>query len=161
MEWDAIGAIGEVVGALAVIATLIYLSTQIRQNTNNLNVTASISLVENTNRTNADISANPQAQTAYLLALNDPDRCDQIQLETAYHIFRMITNNVYLAWSLRTLDSAKQELWEAALATHMEVFKTRGGRRWFLKFGRAYGEEFFEVVTTAMGSDEIVADFSF
>ncbi len=32
MNWDAIGAIGEIVGALAVLATLIYLAVQIRQN---------------------------------------------------------------------------------------------------------------------------------
>ena len=31
MNWDAIGAIGETVGAIAVIATLIYLASQIRQ----------------------------------------------------------------------------------------------------------------------------------
>ena len=31
MNWDAIGAIGEIVGALAVLATLIYLAIQIRQ----------------------------------------------------------------------------------------------------------------------------------
>ena len=33
MNWDAIGAIGEVLGAIAVFATLIYLAVQIRQNT--------------------------------------------------------------------------------------------------------------------------------
>ena len=33
MNWDAIGAIGEVGGAVAVIATLIYLAGQLRQNT--------------------------------------------------------------------------------------------------------------------------------
>lgn len=33
MNWDAVGAIGEVVGALAVVATLGYLAIQIRQNT--------------------------------------------------------------------------------------------------------------------------------
>ncbi len=33
MNWDAIGAIGEVVGAIAVVATLFYLAFQIRQNT--------------------------------------------------------------------------------------------------------------------------------
>lgn len=33
MNWDAIGAIGEVVGAAAVIVTLVYLAIQIRQNT--------------------------------------------------------------------------------------------------------------------------------
>jgi hypothetical protein len=33
MNWEAIGAIGEVLGALAVIVTLVYLAVQIRQNT--------------------------------------------------------------------------------------------------------------------------------
>ena len=33
MDWEAIGAIGEVGGAVAVIATLIYLAGQLRQNT--------------------------------------------------------------------------------------------------------------------------------
>jgi hypothetical protein len=30
MNWEAIGAIGEIVGAVAVVATLIYLANQIR-----------------------------------------------------------------------------------------------------------------------------------
>ena len=33
MNWEAIGAVGEVLGALGVIATLSYLAVQIRQNT--------------------------------------------------------------------------------------------------------------------------------
>jgi len=33
MNWDAIGAIGEVVGGIAVLATLFYLAFQIRENT--------------------------------------------------------------------------------------------------------------------------------
>ena len=32
MNWDAIGAIGEVIGAVAVFVTLIYLAYQLRQN---------------------------------------------------------------------------------------------------------------------------------
>jgi len=36
MNWDAIGAVGEILGALAVIATLGYLAVQIRQNTKSL-----------------------------------------------------------------------------------------------------------------------------
>ena len=31
MNWDAIGAVGEVIGALAVVATLFYLVIQVRQ----------------------------------------------------------------------------------------------------------------------------------
>ena len=33
MNWEAIGAIGEIVGAVAVVVTLFYLAQQIRQNT--------------------------------------------------------------------------------------------------------------------------------
>jgi hypothetical protein len=37
MNWDAISAIGEIAGAVAVVATLFYLSSQIRQNSSALN----------------------------------------------------------------------------------------------------------------------------
>ena len=33
MDWEAIGAVGEILGAIGVIATLVYLAAQIRQNT--------------------------------------------------------------------------------------------------------------------------------
>ncbi len=36
MNWEAIGAVGEILGALGVIATLIYLALQIRQNTRSI-----------------------------------------------------------------------------------------------------------------------------
>ena len=36
MNWDAVGAIGEVVGAVAVVVTLLFLITQLRQNTKSL-----------------------------------------------------------------------------------------------------------------------------
>jgi hypothetical protein len=39
MHWDAIGAVGEVAGAIAVVATLGYLATQIRQNTKMMKAT--------------------------------------------------------------------------------------------------------------------------
>ena len=36
MNWEAIGAVGEIVGAIAVIATLAYLAIQVRQGTNSV-----------------------------------------------------------------------------------------------------------------------------
>jgi len=36
MNWEAIGAIGEILGALAVFVTLIYLAVQIKQNTRSI-----------------------------------------------------------------------------------------------------------------------------
>ena len=39
MNWDAIGAVSELIGAVAVVATLIYLAVQIRQNTKSVQST--------------------------------------------------------------------------------------------------------------------------
>ena len=36
MDWDAIGAVGEILGALAVFISLVYLAVQIRNNTTQL-----------------------------------------------------------------------------------------------------------------------------
>jgi hypothetical protein len=41
MNWDAIGAIGEILGALVVLLTLIYLATQVRQS-NRIGTIASV-----------------------------------------------------------------------------------------------------------------------
>ena len=40
MNWEAIGAVGETVGALAVLLTLVYLAMQIRQNTRSVQAAA-------------------------------------------------------------------------------------------------------------------------
>jgi hypothetical protein len=40
MNWDAIAAVGEILGALAVLATLAYLSVQVSQNTKELSENA-------------------------------------------------------------------------------------------------------------------------
>lgn len=46
MNWDAIGAIGELIGAAAVVATLIYLSIQLRQNTKTVRLSSAQGVTE-------------------------------------------------------------------------------------------------------------------
>ncbi|MEH6516721.1 MAG: hypothetical protein V7742_08575 [Halioglobus sp.] len=40
MNWEAVGAIGEIIGALVVVITLIYLALQVRQNSLSMRVAA-------------------------------------------------------------------------------------------------------------------------
>ncbi|MFT5137847.1 MAG: hypothetical protein ACI8XV_002889 [Arenicella sp.] len=46
MNWDAIGALSELVGATAVVVTLLYLSVQLRQNTKATRLSSTQSLTE-------------------------------------------------------------------------------------------------------------------
>ena len=49
MNWDAIGAVGEVVGAITVLVTLIYLARQVRQSNRIAIASAEIALREAAN----------------------------------------------------------------------------------------------------------------
>ncbi len=53
MNWEAIGAIGETAGAVAVVATLFYLAIQIRQNSSSLDRTNEFAQAESVHNINA------------------------------------------------------------------------------------------------------------
>ncbi len=46
MNWEAIGAVGEIVGAAAVVVTLIYLAAQVRQNTKSMDESRDLALAQ-------------------------------------------------------------------------------------------------------------------
>ena len=46
MNWEAIAAVGEIVGATAVVVSLVYLAVQIRQNTRSNRVSAELGTLE-------------------------------------------------------------------------------------------------------------------
>ena len=59
MNWEAIGATGEVVGAVAVFATLVYLAIQIRQNTASLKASSHHAITDSFNAINVKIVEDP------------------------------------------------------------------------------------------------------
>ena len=64
MNWDAIGAVGEIVGAIAVIGTLIYLARQIGHSVGASSASQNRSLQESYERINELILANPPLLSA-------------------------------------------------------------------------------------------------
>ena len=71
LNWEAIGAIGEVVGGVAVIATLLYLAAQIRQNAQSVRNTASLSVNEGLAEINRRVSNDPEFAELWLRGLKD------------------------------------------------------------------------------------------
>jgi hypothetical protein len=59
MNWDALGALGETVGAIAVVATLIYLARQVRQSVAFSRVSQYRPMVESYENYNDLVIANP------------------------------------------------------------------------------------------------------
>jgi hypothetical protein len=60
LNWDAIGAVGEILGAIAVITTLIYLAKQIRQNSQAVQISALRDTTEQWNRWSEVLATSPE-----------------------------------------------------------------------------------------------------
>jgi len=88
MNWDAIGAIGEIVGAVAVIMTLVYLAIQIRDSAR---ASRSAAVTDATTAMQAfyqELGSNPKTSQLFLRALTDPDslsRDDEFQYIMMMH----------------------------------------------------------------------------
>ena len=130
MDWSAIGAIGEIVGGLGVIITLLYLSSQIRQNNRQIQGNAIGTLAELTYGLTADIREDTglfriAARGAVDWESNSPDDQNRLHilnfqemqiLETAFHLWQQqaIPENLYLAreeYMLRRLSEPGTQYW--------------------------------------------------
>ena len=74
MNWDAIGALGEVVGAGAVVITLVFLIIEMRAS-RRVAQTASVDLLsDGWNRLNAVLMADQELTTLLFTGMNDPTK---------------------------------------------------------------------------------------
>jgi hypothetical protein len=117
MNWDAIGAISEGVGAAAVIFTLAYLAVQIRQSRVAQNAATVEAVNQGFNPINALISADPSLAAimlkgnADLATLNDVERFRYLQTMQSY------VNQYSQMFMLYELGLLSKTLWE----THLDA----------------------------------------
>ena len=95
MNWGAIGAVGEIIGALAVFLTLVYLAIQIRQNTKSVQASAVDASISKVNDVRQSLYENAELSRIYNQGLVHPDELDE---ESRFR-FRLVVHNILLAIS--------------------------------------------------------------
>ena len=73
MNWEAIGAVGEIVGAIAVIATLIYLAVQIKESAQASRSAAVTDATTPMLSFYQELGSNPQTSELFLEGMTNPD----------------------------------------------------------------------------------------
>ena len=81
MNWEAVSAIGQVTGAIAVIATLLYLSVQIRHSVLALRNTNAWAINEGLSTLNGRIATDPELADIWLRGVKDLDSLSPIDRE--------------------------------------------------------------------------------
>ncbi len=142
MNWEAAGAIGEIIGALAVFLTLVYLTTQIRQNTKAVQASAVDASISKVSSVRQSMYENAEVCGIYMRGLADPDDLD----EESRTRFRLLMHNILLSISnVRSQTSfagLSTSTWESQLVSLTRVATSPGGR-WFWKEYRLEFEDTF------------------
>jgi hypothetical protein len=145
MSWDAIGAVGEIVGALAVVATLLYLAAQIRQN----NASQRVAAKQEMTRQFADfvdfLVLNPELESLHDRGVAGDELTAQ---ETATFTRMMAKASWYMAvmhfqYRVQELDVGD---WEESRSLIAYYCSTPGFQKFWRNRERAHGPEFLEYV---------------
>jgi hypothetical protein len=153
MNWDAIGALGELLGAAGVMASLIYLAVQVRQNTVHLNnstrsmrdAALMASRAMNNEMTSLAI-ANPGLARLFRLGMGASPKLnadDRIRFDL--FMFQWFSN-VETLFLLHQRGSLEVDQWIAAKTRLRMILATPGGRDSWERQAATLGEPFRDFV---------------
>ncbi len=146
MNWDAIGAIGEILGAMGVIVTLGYLAVQIRQSTQSSREAAGRATIDTINKLN--FSFVEQSDVAELFLRGGSDRGDLDPPEALrLHVYLM---SMFLLYQNAYFHAQRSEIephiWQMLESTLYELLSRPGFASWWEANQRRLSSEFVQHV---------------
>jgi len=155
MNWDAIGAIGEIVGAIAVVVSIIYLSIQIRSNTKTERARASFDASSSWSIHNEWVSQLPDEfiEAFMLLAEDEPD-LESIPYTTVIKIGvfqRSVFQKLESHYYLRKYGLMEESIWELRRAWSRGIIELPFWKNWWEKEKQElmFSTEFIENIESA------------
>ena len=143
MNWEAIGAVGEVLGAIAVVATLIYLAKQLNEHTKSLQVQSlNVSFAEY-NSLLAELQSLDEIGATYRKILLDEKLSPEEEYELRFFFVRIFNVNEKLLYlhSKGAADEFNQRKFERSIHP---VLATDYFQKWWPDNKYRYDDDFIE-----------------
>ena len=141
MNWEAIGAVGEIVGAVAVVGSLLYLATQIRTQTRDSKLAAVRELTANLMESYAPL-LDPQLAEVWTRGAKDFDKLadsEKAQMIAFLQIYFRALESAYYQANESGLDS---RIWDGIIRHTGSLLATSAVERIWQARKRSYSEEF-------------------
>ena len=143
MDWIAVGAIAEIVGAIAVVLTLAYLALQVNHATQAARRAAVADAVSAIREANAHLADDPAAATIFRKGV---DGLENLSTEEEKVQFGILTFNLFKTcehlhyqWVVGAMDSEVWGGWE----WHMKGYLMfPGNRQWYEERRRSFSSRF-------------------
>lgn len=146
VNWEALGAIGEVVGAVGVIVTLVYLAAQVRHNSTVVRSSTRQAIASMQHETGLRIAENPELASMVVQWLDDQYAGSSNKEMRTHIFFRALLRayeNQYYQHEDGTFDD---EMWLAYLSNMKRSFSTPSARDFWTSNQDLYGARFAKFV---------------
>lgn len=145
MNWEAVGAVAELVGAIAVVLTLAYLAVQIRQNSRLIESSLAESHVSAANEVSRILASEAGAANIFWDGLENSR--DSLSLEHRRRFDALLFLYVSSAYqAFRQKD-------EAALARADWILQFTGFKNWWAEYSNTYPQDFGVHLESRMGAN--------
>ncbi len=154
MNWDAIGSIGEIVGAIATVATLLYLSLQIRANTRTNKRQSLEGVIDRIIRWQTRLTSTPTHLRGWVKGIQDFDGLpveEKIQFNT---LIIEILATLEAALDAAKTDDLKPETIAAIDGILLQLFRNQGVREYWHQ--AIYAEDFMAHVDEISKKAQII-----
>ena len=127
MTIQDLGSVGELIAAIATVATLIYLAAQIRQNTSTVATSTYESVFNGYNEFNLSIANNPDLSRILDSGLHDPASLDKDEQVRFVLIMGSFSNQYLKLLRLKERGSFPADEWETYAREAAQIYRTPGG----------------------------------
>ena len=153
-NWDALGAIGETVGAVGVIVSLTYLAYQIRSQNTESRLAAITEWTNQWNEWTGSFAENSQLSALWIKGAAEYDSLDTEELvQYAAHCGRLfrIAEGLFNQRNQGRLD---EKTWQGLASTLQDICLLSGVRSWWPTRRHWYNEDFVAYIEPLVGSSE-------
>jgi hypothetical protein len=139
---QVLGNVGAFIGALGVVATLVYLSVQIRINTRQLRAQSIVTMNSEHNQTLKDMDADPELLSAFVRSAADWNAVSPREQARAHLLHTRYTNTIETAFLLMQQGCLEEARYRKREEDLIRGLNGRGAREWWSNWKWLYTQEF-------------------
>ena len=144
MNWEAISAVGQILGAVAVLVTLLYLAIQVRQNTLAIATATYETIMTGFNDVNGIVVGNPQVASILHRGNINPSSLNDAEAIQYAFLFRCWSNQWFKLLRLHQRGSLSLEEWRPFAEEAAQAFQLPGAKL-FKKENQLFAELYAEL----------------
>ena len=160
MDWDALGAISETVGAIAVVVTLAYLAVQIRQNTRTTQTASHHAITDSLNQGNIAVAQDAELAQIWITGCVDRTSLTEVERERLDSLLRAYFHVFDSLYYSANSGTGERNLLQAEEKGFSHLMNLQGVYDWWKDNPYAFSPEFrsyredFRATVGESGSDE-------